>query len=137
MSAISSATISGPPSLGLPAPSRILPISPLLTGSLNTSPRNFTPVCLSTDAVPSKTCTMTWSSDVSRTCPFLIDPSLSLSCTISLYETGSVLFRNTRGPFTSVIVLYSFPLILSPQFSSMLAAICLLISATRPSILPS
>ena len=83
MSAMSSATISGPPSLGFPAPSRIRPISPLLTGSLKTSPRNLTPVCLSTDAVPSKTCTMTWSSLVSSTCPFFIDPSESRNCTIS------------------------------------------------------
>ena len=135
MSAISSGTIAGPPSRGRPAPSRIRPTRSLLTGRRNTSPRNLTPVCRSTEDVPSKTCTITWSSEVSRTCPFFMVPSVSLNCTISPYATGSVLFRNTKGPLTSVMVRYSFPLIhIPPQFSSMVAAICLPISFTSFSI---
>ena len=65
-------------------------------------------------AVPSKTCTITSSSEVSSTCPFLIEPSGNLIVTISPKATGSVLFKKTSGPLTSVIVLYSFPLILIP-----------------------
>ncbi len=112
MSAFASATISGPPSRGRPAPSRILPTKSLLTGNLNTSPRNFTPVLRSTPAVPSNTWTTTMSSLVSRTWPFLVLPSANRNCTISPKATGSVLFKNTSGPFTSVMVRYSFPAIL-------------------------
>ena len=114
MSAFSSATILGPPSLGRPAPSRILPTSSVLTGSLKTSPMKVTPDSRLIFAVPSKTWTITSSSEVSRTCPFLIEPSASLMVTISPKATGSVLFKKTRGPLTSVIVLYSFPLMIIP-----------------------
>ena len=78
---------------------------------------NLTPVFKSTPAVPSKTCTTTSSSEVSRTCPFFTEPSFNLNCTISPKATGSVLFKKTRGPFTSVIVRYSFPDISIPPSS--------------------
>ena len=130
MSAFSSATICGPPSLGLPAPSRILPTSSVLTGSLKTSPMKVTPDSRSILAVPSKTCTITKSSEVSNTWPFLIVPLDSLRVTISPNATGSVLFKKTRGPLTSVIVLYSFPLIsitpsYPPQYSQSLHSLTL------------
>ena len=135
MSAFSSATISGPPSLGRPAPSRILPTRSVLTGSLKTSPMKVTPAVRSIFAVPPNTWTITKSSDVSRTCPFLMLPSASRRLTISPNATGSVLFKNTSGPFTSVMVRYSFPVIISrPQFSSTVAAISSTMSFTMDSI---
>jgi len=112
MSAFSSATISGPPSRGRPAPSRIRPTRSVLTGSLKTSPMKVTPDSRSILAVPSKTCTITKSSEVSRTCPFLMVPLESRRVTISPNATGSVLFKKTRGPFTSVMVRYSFPVMI-------------------------
>ena len=112
MSAFSSATISGPPSRGRPAPSRIRPMRSVLTGSLKTSPMKVTPASRSIFAVPSNTWTITRSSEVSRTCPFLMVPLESRSVTISPKATGSVLFKKTRGPFTSVMVRYSFPVMI-------------------------
>ena len=124
MSAFSSATISGPPSRGRPAPSRIRPTKSVDTGNLKTSPMKVTPESLSILAVPSNTCTITKSSDVSSTCPFLIVPFDNRNDTISPKATGSVLFKKTRGPLTSVIVRYSFPvMIIPPQLSSTVAAI--------------
>ena len=113
MSAFSSATMSGPPSRGRPAPSRIRPTRSLLTGSLKTSPMKVTPAVRSIFAVPSKTWTITRSSEVSRTCPFLMDPSARRMLTISPKATGSVLFKKTSGPLTSVMVRYSFPVMIS------------------------
>ena len=90
MSSSFSGTILAPPSRGSPDPDRILPIMSLETGIFMVSPRKRTDASLSIPVVPSNTWMTTMSSDVSRTCPLLMDPSDSLTLTISLYPTGSV-----------------------------------------------
>ena len=48
---------------------------------------------------------------------------------------GSVLFRNTSGPLTSVMVRYSFPaMMIPPQFSSTVASISSTIALTMSSM---
>ena len=115
MSTIASGTIRGPPSNGSPEPERILPNRSFDTGSLIVSPVNLTPQSLFRPPVPSKTWTTTISSEVSSTCPLLVVPSASVILTSSLYPTGSVFSTKISGPDISLMVLYSFVILYTPQ----------------------
>ena len=83
MSISFSGTMAGPPSMGSPAPDRTRPSMSLDTGIFMVSPRKRTAASLSIPEVPSKIWTTTVSSEESRTCPRLMEPSESLTETIS------------------------------------------------------
>src|SRR5213594_451775 len=115
-----SGTIGGPPSMGSPAPLRILPSMSRDTFSLIVSPRNFTVEARSIPAVPSNTCTTTISFEESRTWPRFRDPSGRPTSTSSPYPTHSVFSTKIRGPAISVIVRYSVGISRRPQFLELL-----------------
>lgn len=106
MSHMSSGMIGGPPSMGVPEPSSILPRMSVVTGILSVSPVNLTVVFLvSSPVVPSNTCTMALPFPISRTVPFLFSPSGVSMLTSSLNPTPSTFWTMSRGPVTSVTVL--------------------------------
>ena len=84
MSSRFSGMMSGPPSMGFPAPLMMRPTMSLETASLSVVPRNFTTLWVSMPCVPSKTCTTTTSSEVSSTCPVRTSPLDKVIFTISL-----------------------------------------------------
>src|SRR3989454_1331160 len=110
-----SGTIGGPPSMGSPAPLRILPSMSRDTFSLIVSPRNFTVEARSIPAVPSNTWTTTMSFEESRTCPRFRVPSGRPTSTSSPYPTHSVFSTKISGPAISVIVRYSVGISRGPQ----------------------
>src|SRR5208282_153035 len=100
--------ILGPPSIGRPLPSRILPRRSLETGSLTVSSRNLTLVVeTSKPDVPSKTCTTARSDRASRTCPLLSSPVGVRIRTSSPYPTFRTFCTNNSGPEIWLTVEYS------------------------------
>jgi len=112
MGSLVSEMISGPPSSGLPRPSKNLP-----TISLDTARRMISPVKrtlvseVSIPLVPSNTWTTAISLLDSRTCPRRFSPSGVLILTTSPKATPSRPSATRMGQATSLTVLYSFVLI--------------------------
>src|SRR2546427_1542460 len=102
--------ILGPPSVGRPLPSKILPSMSCDTGSLTVSPVKRTVVAeTSSPDVPSKIWTTATPPPTSRTCPRLSSPLGVLILASSPYPTPLTASTNISGPEISLIVLYSNP----------------------------
>src|SRR6056297_1908435 len=115
MSSRRSGTISGPPSMGWPDPSRTRPSRSSVTGIFMVSPRKRTEDSRSMPSVPSNTWMETRPSLDSSTWPRSVSPSGVSISTISSYPMGSSTSANTSGPLISVMVWYSFMLVLLPE----------------------
>src|SRR6266540_3953208 len=102
--------ILGPPSVGRPLPSKILPSISCETGSLTVSPVNRTVVAeTSSPDVPSKIWTTATPPPTSRTWPLRSSPLGVLILASSPYPTPLTCSTKMRGPDISRTVLYSRP----------------------------
>src|SRR3989304_3312576 len=100
--------IRGPPSIGFPLPSSILPNRSLETANLTVSPMKRTLVEeTSRPEVPSKTCTTAKSLRTSNTCPLLSSPAGVRIRTSSPNPTPFTFWTQSRGPEISLTVEYS------------------------------
>src|SRR3989475_10263206 len=106
----SSGIILGPPSVGRPLPSKILPSMSCETGSLTVSPvKRMLVDAISSPLVPSKTWTSATPPPTSRTCPLRSSPLGVLILASSPYPTPRTDSTKIRGPDISRTVLYSRP----------------------------
>src|SRR2546425_11190764 len=102
--------ILGPPSVGRPLPSKILPSMSCETGSLTVSPVKRTVVAeTSSPDVPSKIWTTATPPPTSSTCPLRSSPLGVLILASSPYPTPLTCSTKMRGPDISLTVLYSRP----------------------------
>src|SRR3989442_5128943 len=102
--------ILGPPSVGRPLPSKILPSMSCETGSLTVSPVKRTVVAeTSSPDVPSKIWTTATPPPTSSTCPLRSSPLGVLILASSPYPTPLTCSTKMRGPDISRTVLYSRP----------------------------
>src|SRR5436309_15678008 len=102
--------ILGPPSVGRPLPSKILPSISCETGSLTAAPVNRTGGAeTSSPDVPSKIWTTATPPPTSRTCPLRSSPLGVLILASSPYPTPRTDSTKIRGPDISRTVLYSRP----------------------------
>src|SRR3989441_2872711 len=102
--------ILGPPSVGRPLPSQILPSMSCETGSLTVSPVKRTLVAeTSSPDVPSKIWTTATPPPTSRTWPLRSSPLGVLILASSPYPTPRTCSTKIRGPDISRTVLYSRP----------------------------
>src|SRR5579875_485587 len=97
----------GPPSLGLPSPSKVLPSISSDTDTLAVSPRNFTEVSPTLrPIVEPKTCTIAIPLLESSTWPLSLSPTAFVISTISPYAASLTFSTKRRGPETWDIVRY-------------------------------
>src|SRR5438094_189109 len=102
--------ILGPPSVGRPLPSKILPSMSCETGSLTVSPvKRMLVEAISSPLVPSNTWTTATPPPTSRTCPLRSSPLGVLIFASSPYPTPRTDSTKIRGPDISRTVLYSRP----------------------------
>src|SRR3989442_14312219 len=102
--------ILGPPSVGRPLPSKILPSMSCETGSLTVSPVKRTVVAeTSSPDVPSKIWTTATPPPTSSTCPLRSSPLGVLILASSPYPTPLTDSTKIRGPDISRTFLYSRP----------------------------
>src|SRR3989442_8618108 len=102
--------ILGPPSVGRPLPSKILPSMSCETGSLTVSPVKRTVVAeTSSPDVPSNIWTTATPPPTSRTCPLRSSPLGVLILASSPYPTPLTDSTKMSGPDISRTVLYSRP----------------------------